>query len=42
MGKKNLGIKNFRDIFNREKLPKRIGKECGIVNRDDVQGPGTH
>ena len=37
-----LGIKHFRDIFSRNALPKKIGKECGIINLDDIQGPGTH
>ena len=23
-------------------MPKRTGKECGIVNLDSIQGPGTH
>ena len=23
-------------------MPKGIEKECGIVNLDDIQGPGTH
>ena len=23
-------------------LAKKIGKECGIVNLDNIQGPGTH
>ena len=39
---KKLGIKHFRDIYSRDKLPKKIKKECGIVNLDDNQGPGTH
>ena len=39
---KKLGIKHFRDIFSRNGLPKKIGKECGIINLDDIQGPGTH
>ena len=37
-----LGIKHFRNIFSRDALPKKIEKECGIVNLDDNQGPGTH
>ena len=40
--KKKLGIKYFRDIFSRDTSPKKIGKECGIVNLDDIQGSGTH
>ena len=39
---KKLGIENFRDIFSRNALPKNIGKESGIINPDDIQGPGTH
>ena len=42
IGLKKLGIKHFRDILSRNALPKKIGKECGIVNLDDNQGPGTH
>ncbi|CAH3173565.1 unnamed protein product [Porites lobata] len=40
--KKKLGIKHFRDIYSRDGLPKKIRKECGIINLDDIQGPGTH
>ena len=37
------GIKNFRGVFSRDTLPNRKHKnECGIVNLDDIQGPGTH
>ena len=37
-----LGIKNFRGVFSRDALPNRKYKnECGIVNLDDIQGPGT-
>ena len=39
---KKLGIKYFKDIFSHDALPKKIGMECGIVNIDDIQGPGTH
>ena len=39
---KKLGIKHFLDIFSRDVLPKKIEKECGIVNLNDNQGPGTH
>ena len=39
---KKRGIKHFRDIYSRDQLPKKIRKECGIVNLDDNQGPGTH
>ena len=37
-----LGIKHFRDIFSRNGLPSKIKKECGIINLNDIQGPGTH
>ena len=40
---KRLGIKYFRGVFSRDRLPKKIGKkECGIVNLDNQIGPGTH
>ena len=39
---KKLDIKHFRDIHSRKDLPKKIKKECGIINLDDNQGPGTH
>ena len=39
---KRLGIKHFRGIYSRDRLPKKIRKECGIINLDDIQGPGTH
>lgn len=39
---KRLGIKHFRDIFSRGVLPEKIGKECGIINLDDIQGAATH
>ena len=39
---KKLGIKHLRGIYSRDRLPKRIKKECGIINLDDIQGPGTH
>ena len=39
---KRLGIKHFRGIYSRDRLPKKISKECGIINLDDIQGPGTH
>ena len=37
-----LGIKHFRGIYSRDGLPKKIRKECGIINLDDIQGAGTH
>ena len=39
---KKLGIKHFRGIYSRDGLPKKIGKECRIINLDDMTGPGTH
>ena len=39
---KRLGIKYFRGIYSRDGLPKKIRKECGIINLDDITGPGTH
>ena len=39
---KRLGIKHFRGIYSRNGLPHVIKKECGIINLDDIQGPGTH
>jgi hypothetical protein len=40
---KILNIPNFRGIFMRNGLPKRIkSKETGIINLDDKNGPGTH
>ena len=39
---KKLGIKHFRGIYSRDVLPNKIRKECGIINLDDIQGPGTH
>ena len=39
---KKLGIKHFSGIYSRDSLPHAIRKECGIINLDDIQGPGTH
>ena len=39
---KKLGIKHFRGIYSRDGLPRKIRKECGIINLDDMKGPGTH
>ena len=39
---KQLGIKHFRGIYSRDRLPKQIKKECGIINLDTFKGPGTH
>ena len=39
---KKLGIRHLRGIYSRDGLPSVIKKECGIINLDDIQGPGTH
>ena len=39
---KKLKIKHFRGVYSRDGLPSKIGKECGIINLDDIQGPGAH
>ena len=39
---KKLDLKHFRGIFSRDNLPQKIKKECGIINLDDMKGPGTH
>ena len=39
---KKLGIKHFRGIYSRDGLPHKIRKECGIINLDDMTGPGTY
>ena len=39
---KKLNIKHFRGIYSRDGLPHAIRKECGIINLDDMTGPGTH
>ena len=39
---KKLKIKYLRGIYSRDRLPNKIKKECGIINLDDMQGPGTH
>ena len=37
------GLKNFRGVFMRDALPKRVrANESGVVNLDDSKGPGTH
>ena len=39
----DLGIKYFRSIYSRDRLPKQIKKkECGIINLDSIEGSGTH
>ena len=39
---KKLGIKHLRGIYSRDGLPRKISKEGGIINLDDIQGAGTH
>ena len=39
---KKLNLRHFRGIFSRDNLPQKIKKEIGIINLDDMQGPGTH
>lgn len=40
---KILNIPNFRGVFMRNKLPKKINKvETGIINLDNSDGLGTH
>lgn len=36
-------LPHFRGVFMRDELPKRCRKyECGIINLDNEEGPGTH
>ena len=37
-----LKIRHFRGVYNRDGLPRKIRKECGIISLDDIQGAGTH
>jgi len=38
-----VNIPYFRGVFMRNSLPPKIkNKECGIVNLDSINGPGTH
>ena len=40
---KLLGIKYFRGVFSKDVLPTQIkNKECGIINLDNHNRPGTH
>jgi len=40
---KYLNIPNFRGVFMRNSLPKKIKKvESGIINLDNIDGDGTH
>lgn len=40
---KKLNIQDFRGVFMRNALPKKIHRnETGIINLDDETGPGTH
>ena len=38
-----MGIKYFRSIYSRDRLPDQMKKkECGIINLDSIKGQGTH
>ena len=38
-----MGIRYFRSIYSRDRLPDQIRKkECGIINLDSIEGEGTH
>jgi len=40
---KRMQIPYFRGVYMRDSLPRKIRRnESGIVNLDDVDGPGTH
>lgn len=40
---KKLNIPNFRGVFMRDNLPKKINaRECGIVNLQSESEPGSH
>lgn len=40
---KHLEIPNFKGVFTRDQLPKKIGnKEAGIVNLNTSKEPGSH
>ena len=40
---KKINIPYFRGVFMKDQLPKKIKKfECGIINLDNSDGPGTH
>lgn len=40
---KKLKIKNFRGVFMKDTLPRKIRRhECGIINMDSDSGSGTH
>ena len=40
---KQLGIKYFRGVFSKDVLPTQIkNKQCGIINLDNHNRPGTH
>ena len=39
----DLGIRYFRSIYSRDRLPDYIRKkECGIINLDSIEGQGTY
>ncbi|CAH3185477.1 unnamed protein product [Porites lobata] len=40
--KKKKSKSKGKGIYSRDGLPKKIRKECGVINLDDMTGPGTH
>ncbi|CAH3166480.1 unnamed protein product [Porites lobata] len=42
MGVKKKKVQGQGGIYSRDGLPNKIKKECGIINLDDITGPGTH
>ncbi|CAH3047037.1 unnamed protein product [Porites lobata] len=40
--KKKKSKSKGKGIYSRDGLPHKIRKECGIINLDDMTGPGTH
>ena len=42
IGLTKIGIKHLRGVYSRDGLPRKIRKECGIINLDDIQGASTH
>ena len=40
---KKIGLKNFRGVFLRDTLPKKLKRnECAIMNLDNTSGDGTY
>jgi hypothetical protein len=38
----SLGIPNFKGVFCKDQLADAGESECGIINLDNSDGPGTH